>query len=63
MTVFSFKIFYDQNDAPQTRYVVAKSSADAWLKIVCFFEQQRDEGLMFPKIICEPEVEIDEVIV
>lgn len=62
MTVFSFKIIYDRNDAPQTRYVVASSSADAWTKLVVFVDQQRKEGFMFPQIIFEPEVEIDEVI-
>lgn len=62
MAVFSFKIFYELNDAPQTRYVVAQSSADAWNKIVSFFEQQRKDGFMFPQLISEPEVEIDEVI-
>lgn len=62
MAVFSFKIFYELNDAPQTRCVVAESSAEAWTKIVAFFEKQRNEGLMFPQLISEPEVEIDEVI-
>lgn len=29
MTVFAFNIFYELNDAPQTRYVVADSSDGA----------------------------------
>ena len=62
MTVFSFKIFYGLNDAPQTRCVVAESSSEAWTNIIAFFEKQRNEGLMFPQLISEPEVEIDEVI-
>lgn len=63
MTVFSFKIFYELNDTPQTRYVVAESSDEAWTKIVAFFEKQSDEGFMFPQLITELGVEIDEVII
>lgn len=63
MTVFSFNIFYELNDTPQTRYVVAESSDEAWTKIVAFFEKQRNEGCMFPQLITELGVEIDEVII
>lgn len=63
MTVFAFNIFYELNDAPQTRYVVADSSDEAWTKIVSSFEKQRNEGLMFPQLITELGVEIDEVII
>lgn len=44
------------------KYVVADSSDEAWTKIVAFFEKQRNEGLMFPQLITELGVEIDEVI-
>lgn len=63
MTVFKFAIFYTANDEDaQLRFVAAESEEEAWAKLIAYFEKQRSEGLMYPAMICNPEVELENVI-
>lgn len=62
MFVFTFKVFYEIGEDAQNRYVAAESAAEAWRKLINYFEKQRSEGLMYPSVICDPEVELENVI-
>jgi hypothetical protein len=62
MTVFKFTIFYSIDDVPQERYVVAKDSEIARLKIESHFDLLHKEGFAMPCYISDPTVEIDYVI-
>ncbi len=62
MTVFKFKFFYEIGDDAQARYVIADSEEQAWEKINAYFEKMHNEGSAMPVYICEPVVEIENVI-
>lgn len=62
MLVFTFKIFYEINADAQVRYVAAESEDAAWEKLNAYFEKQHGEGLAIPCLICNPEVELENVI-
>lgn len=63
MTVFTFQVFFDANvDEVQYRYVAAESESEAWAKLIAYFEKQRSEGFMYPARICNPEAELENVI-
>ena len=62
MTVFRFRFFYEIDDDAQERYVVAATENEAWDKLNAYFEKQHGEGLATPCSICNPEVELENVI-
>lgn len=63
MTVFTFKVFFDADvDEAQYRYVAAESESEAWAKLIAYFEKRRSEGFMYPTLICDPKVKLENVI-
>lgn len=62
MTVFKFKFFYEIGNDAQYRFVIAETEEQAWDKINAYFDKLHSEGGATPVLICNPVVEIDDVI-